>query len=101
MMLILAPSASSWSEKPNSTLALLFCLSHRVGLLFLCGDVIFAAARVVRVPSGRACPNELFHHLPKGSRHCRHPAVQKKQNRVDMLSQRTKRSDPRSFGGAR
>ena len=36
MLLILAPSASSWSEKPKSTLGLLFELPHRAGLLFPC-----------------------------------------------------------------
>ena len=36
MLLILAPSASSWSEKPKSTLGLEFELPHRAGLEFPC-----------------------------------------------------------------
>ena len=36
MLLILAPSASSWSEKPKSTLELMFELPHRAELMFPC-----------------------------------------------------------------
>ena len=36
MLLILAPSASSWSEKPKSTLGLEFELPHGAGLEFPC-----------------------------------------------------------------
>ena len=57
MLLILAPSASSWSEKPKSTLVLEFGLSHRAVLEFLCGDPFSDVYAWVRRPHCGGRPN--------------------------------------------
>ena len=56
MLLILAPSDSSWSEKPKSTLQLLFELPHRAELLLPCS--IQMAPRHLWYASEWACVSQ-------------------------------------------
>ena len=54
----------------------------------------YSAALFHRIVQAKQHGHQLFHHL-KAYGSSQHPAVQTKQNRVDMLSQRAMRSDPR------